>query len=117
MSSKKGKRGKSGGFVFGHGRLVPAIPIVRALSPPDRDRGDKPGDDELAAASFAPLLKNQAAGQCSLKLRRSEMEIAAAGGHNLLMVSRQVEEPVLHDKRPSWEPLKPRHGAGGCRSS
>src|SRR5262245_16441046 len=35
--------------------LVPAIPIVWAPSPADRDRRDKPGDDELAATSFAPL--------------------------------------------------------------
>jgi len=35
--------------------LVPAIPIVLALSPPNRDRGDKPGDDELAVTRFDPV--------------------------------------------------------------
>jgi hypothetical protein len=35
--------------------LVPAIPIIKALCPCDRDRRDRPGDDELAATSFAPL--------------------------------------------------------------
>src|SRR5215471_21150871 len=32
-----------------------AIPIVWALSFPDRHRRDKPGDDELAATSFVPV--------------------------------------------------------------
>src|SRR5262249_46736785 len=35
--------------------LVPAIPIVRAPSSSNRDRRDRPGDDELVAARFAPL--------------------------------------------------------------
>jgi len=35
--------------------LVPAIPIISAPYPPDRDRRDKPGDDEPAATSFAPV--------------------------------------------------------------
>src|SRR5258706_15594035 len=29
--------------------LVPAIPMMGALCPPDRDRRDKPGDDESGA--------------------------------------------------------------------
>jgi len=32
-----------------------AIPIVWALSFPDRDRRDKPGDDELATTNFVPV--------------------------------------------------------------
>ena len=34
--------------------LVPVIPIIDAQCPPDRDRRDKPGDDEPAATRFAP---------------------------------------------------------------
>src|SRR5215468_3090130 len=50
------KRGKTHGdsYLVMAG-LVPAIPIVWALSFPDRDRRDKPGDDELAATSFVPV--------------------------------------------------------------
>src|SRR5713101_3093257 len=35
--------------------LVPAISIIGALCPPDRDRRDKPGDDAWATTSFAPV--------------------------------------------------------------
>jgi hypothetical protein len=35
--------------------LVPAIPIIQALCPPDRDRRDEPGDDESAANPMAAL--------------------------------------------------------------
>jgi len=50
------KRGKTrGGSYLVMAGLVPAIPIVWAPSPADRDRRDKPGDDELAATNFAPL--------------------------------------------------------------
>src|SRR6266481_3805491 len=34
---------------------VPAIPIIQALCPPDRDRRDEPGDDESAANPLAAL--------------------------------------------------------------
>jgi hypothetical protein len=37
------------------GRTCPGHPHSRALCRPDRDRRDKPGDDELAATSFAPV--------------------------------------------------------------
>ena len=33
---------------------VPAISLVGALCPPDRDRRDKPGDDEPARHEFCP---------------------------------------------------------------
>ena len=36
--------------------LVPAIPTIQVLCPPDRDRRDEPGDDERAATIFALLL-------------------------------------------------------------
>jgi hypothetical protein len=39
--------------------LVPAIPIIEAPYAPDRHRRDKPGDDELAATSFAMLHARQ----------------------------------------------------------
>src|SRR5215510_1960347 len=39
--------------------LVPAIPIVRTRSPPNRHRRDKPGDDELAATRFAAVTRHQ----------------------------------------------------------
>ena len=35
-----------------------AIPTVLALSPPDRDRRDKPGDDELAVTRFDPVTES-----------------------------------------------------------
>jgi len=35
--------------------LVPAIPIIGAPCPPDRDRRDKPGDDAPAGACCAPV--------------------------------------------------------------
>jgi len=35
--------------------LVPAIPIIGAQCPPDRDRRDKPGDGEATATTFAPV--------------------------------------------------------------
>jgi hypothetical protein len=35
--------------------LVPAISLVGALCPPDRDRRDKPGDDEPARHEFCPV--------------------------------------------------------------
>src|ERR1700730_6600537 len=38
---------------------VPAISIVGALCPPDRDRRDKPGDDEPAPPRVLPLLHNR----------------------------------------------------------
>jgi hypothetical protein len=34
---------------------VPAISMVGALCPPDRDRRDKPGDDETARHEFCPV--------------------------------------------------------------
>jgi hypothetical protein len=33
--------------------LVPAIPIIWARCPPNRDRRDKPGDDDLRGAMIA----------------------------------------------------------------
>jgi len=36
--------------------LVPAIPIIGAPCPPDRDRRDEPGDDGPTATSL-PLLR------------------------------------------------------------
>src|SRR5258708_38787254 len=50
MSAKGKTRGRSCLVVAG---LVPAIPIVEAPCPVDRDRRDKPGDDELAPTSLA----------------------------------------------------------------
>ena len=35
--------------------LVPAIPIIGALSPPDRDRRDEPGDDGSEEVGRPPL--------------------------------------------------------------
>src|SRR5262252_5861027 len=40
-----------GGFHFVMAGLVPAIPIIRALCSPDRDRRDKPGDDKSATTA------------------------------------------------------------------
>src|SRR5262249_35096031 len=45
-------RGNSSWVMAG---LVPAIPTIGAPCPADRDRRDKPGDDELAATSFGPI--------------------------------------------------------------
>jgi len=53
LRRKKGKTHGSSYLVMAG--LIPAIPIIGALCPPDRDRRDKPGDDEPAAASFAPV--------------------------------------------------------------
>src|SRR6266481_367722 len=44
-----------GGSYFVMAGLVPAISIIGALCPPDRDRRDEPGDDAWGATSFAPL--------------------------------------------------------------
>jgi hypothetical protein len=35
-----------------HGRVCPAHPDSRARRPPDRDRRDKPGDDEIGCDDF-----------------------------------------------------------------
>jgi len=56
VADAKGKRGKTRGRSYWvMAGLVPAIPIIGAPCPPDRDRRDKPGDDEPAATSIAPV--------------------------------------------------------------
>ena len=53
------KRGKTCGVSYlVMAGLVPAIPMVGAMCPPDRDRRDEPGDDESGDARFSPLTAN-----------------------------------------------------------
>jgi hypothetical protein len=55
QDAQRCKTGKShGGAYLVMAGLVPAISIIKAPFPGDRDRRDKPGDDELGATSFAP---------------------------------------------------------------
>ena len=56
LATDRSNRSKTcGGFYLVMAGLVPAIPIIGALCRPGRDRRDKPGDDKLAATSFAPI--------------------------------------------------------------
>ena len=56
MNCSPGNRGKTRGNCSSvMAGLVPAIPIIGAPCPPDRDHRDVPGDDEPAATRFAPV--------------------------------------------------------------
>jgi hypothetical protein len=59
--------------------LVPAISIIKAPCPGDRDRRDKPGDDELGATSFAPLTISGASLERRIDLRENNVLLLSAG--------------------------------------
>jgi len=66
-SGDSGKtRGSSHSVMAG---LVPAIPIIGAPCHPDRDRRDKPGDDQSAATRFASLTRSTSKRRWSLNSR------------------------------------------------
>jgi hypothetical protein len=54
--------------------LVPAISKIGAQRPPQRDRRDKPGDDECAATTFAPLTALESAATFAPLIKRPRPE-------------------------------------------
>ena len=85
-------------------RLVPAIPMIGAMCPPDRDRRDEP-DDESGATRFAPLTANLNK-RVTAKIKLGLLGSAATclGASCLWMVSAVEDFP--HGARKLSEPIR-----------
>src|SRR5215472_14134301 len=94
------KRGESRGDCYlVMAGLVPAIPILAAPCQRDRDRGDKPGDDESAATSFAPLtsIRRRPVRRRMRHMHRHQDDWRAAGRDDLVRRARRHDEHIALD--------------------
>jgi hypothetical protein len=104
VGRNRGKR-RGGSYLVMAG-LVPAISMIGALCPPDRDRRDKPGDDENGVPQVLPLLRSDLLSPCRRTIfprgqnrrrgRCSSFSRASDSAHPCKPLVQHVQHQVRH---------------------